>query len=55
MERTKCFVCGESVSAFISFGRMPIANGFLSPEEFIRTNLVPPSLLGRFLETLELA
>jgi len=36
MERTKCFVCGESVSAFISFGRMPIANGFLSPEEFAR-------------------
>jgi len=29
-----CLICGSSVEAFISFGQMPIANGFLTPEEF---------------------
>jgi len=30
---SKCLVCGENVEPFISFGRMPIANGFLSQDE----------------------
>lgn len=29
-----CLICGTSIEPFIDFGRMPIANGFLSPEEF---------------------
>lgn len=28
-----CHVCGSPIEAFMSFGRMPIANGFLTPEE----------------------
>lgn len=28
-----CLVCREPVEEFISFGRMPIANGFLTPEQ----------------------
>jgi len=31
---TTCLVCGVSVDPFLSFGRMPIANGFLTPEQF---------------------
>jgi len=30
---TKCRVCGSPIEAFMSFGRMPIANGFLTPSE----------------------
>lgn len=29
----KCRVCGGSIDAFMSFGRMPIANGFLTASE----------------------
>lgn len=29
-----CLVCQHQINPFISFGRMPIANGFLHPEEF---------------------
>jgi methylation protein EvaC len=28
-----CRVCGRKISPFMSFGRMPIANGFLKPDE----------------------
>lgn len=30
---SKCRVCGAGIAAFMSFGRMPIANGFLRAEE----------------------
>jgi methylation protein EvaC len=30
----KCLICAEEIAPFISFGRMPIANGFLTLEEF---------------------
>ncbi len=30
---TCCRVCGTKIEAFMSFGAMPIANGFLSPDE----------------------
>jgi methylation protein EvaC len=30
---THCRVCGAPISAFMSFGKMPIANGFLAAEE----------------------
>ena len=30
----KCLICDAQVKPFISFGRMPIANGFLSPDQF---------------------
>jgi methylation protein EvaC len=29
-----CLICDSSINPFINFGRMPIANGFLTPEEF---------------------
>src|SRR5712691_9906737 len=32
-----CLICGASIpQPFLSFGRMPIANGFLSPDQFDR-------------------
>ena len=30
----KCLICNSPIEPFISFEKMPIANGFLSPEEF---------------------
>jgi methylation protein EvaC len=36
MAVSKCLVCSSSIEPFISFGKMPIANGFLSREEFPR-------------------
>jgi methylation protein EvaC len=30
----KCLICDSTVAPFISFGQMPIANGFLSPDQF---------------------
>lgn len=32
----QCLVCNHSTEPVISFGRMPIANGFLSPDQFER-------------------
>jgi methylation protein EvaC len=29
-----CSICGDGVDPFMSFGRMPIANGFLAPRQF---------------------
>jgi methylation protein EvaC len=31
---TKCLICDYAIEPFISFGRMPIANGFLTPDQF---------------------
>jgi len=31
---SKCLICNASIEPFMSFGPMPIANGFLSPAEF---------------------
>jgi methylation protein EvaC len=31
-----CRVCGKRIEPFISFGKMPIANGFLLPEQFAK-------------------
>lgn len=30
-----CLICGNQIEPFISFGKMPIANGFLREEEFV--------------------
>ena len=30
----ECLICQTSYEAFMSFGEMPIANGFLTPDEF---------------------
>lgn len=30
----ECLVCGSLIEPFMSFGRMPIANGFLTPDQF---------------------
>lgn len=31
---TACLICGAPINPFLSFGKMPIANGFLLPENF---------------------
>lgn len=31
---TNCRVCNENIEPFMSFGKMPIANGFLTPDEY---------------------
>ncbi len=31
----KCLICKSNIEPFISFGKMPIANGFLSKEQFV--------------------
>ena len=30
----KCLICDSAVEQFMSFGRMPIANGFVTPDQF---------------------
>ncbi|MCX5687027.1 MAG: SAM-dependent methyltransferase, partial [Candidatus Omnitrophica bacterium] len=30
----KCLICGTNIESFMSFGSMPIANGFLVKEQF---------------------
>src|SRR3990167_1978051 len=30
----KCLICETEIESFMSFGKMPIANGFLSSDEF---------------------
>ena len=30
----KCLICGTAYETFMSFGQMPIANGFLTSEQF---------------------
>ena len=29
-----CRICQNTVHSFMSFGKMPIANGFLTPDQF---------------------
>ncbi|HJM95972.1 MAG TPA: SAM-dependent methyltransferase, partial [Candidatus Marinimicrobia bacterium] len=31
---SKCRICEVAIEPFMSFGKMPIANGFLNPEDF---------------------
>ncbi len=31
---SECRICGTAIKPFMSFGKMPIANGFLTPEQF---------------------
>ena len=31
---TKCLICDHAIAPFMSFGQMPIANGFLTPDQF---------------------
>src|SRR6266446_5867749 len=31
---TACLICEHPITPFLSFGKMPIANGFLIPEQF---------------------
>lgn len=30
----RCLICDKSIEPFMSFGRMPLANGFLTPDQF---------------------
>jgi methylation protein EvaC len=52
-----CLICGSGVEPFISFGQMPIANGFLTPEEFeseyffeLRAGFCPKCRMVQLLE-----
>jgi methylation protein EvaC len=31
---SQCLICSTAISPFVSFGKMPIANGFLDPDQF---------------------
>jgi methylation protein EvaC len=33
-KKNDCLICNSSIETFMSFGRMPIANGFLRPNQF---------------------
>ncbi len=38
---TKCLICDNEISPFISYGQMPIANGFLKSENFTKEYFFP--------------
>jgi methylation protein EvaC len=31
---SNCLICERPIDSFLSFGKMPIANGFLAPDQF---------------------
>ena len=52
---SQCLVCNHSTGPVISFGRMPIANGFLSPDGYdreffleLRTSFCPNCTIGTY-------
>lgn len=54
---TNCLICDTKIDAFMSFGKMPIANGFLSPEQFaeeyffeLRVGFCPQCAMVQLLE-----
>ena len=57
---TKCLISGEPVHEFISFGKMPIANGFLSPNDYekehffeLKVGFCPTSKMVQLTELVE--
>jgi methylation protein EvaC len=55
-----CLICGSPVNPFINFGQMPIANGFLTSEEFeseyffeLRAGFCPKCKMVQLLEQPE--
>ena len=32
---SKCKICNTNLNSFMSFGKMPIANGFISKKDFV--------------------
>ena len=57
-----CLVCSGPVDTFISFGRMPIANGFLSPAQFadeyffeLKTGFCPRCTMVQLTEQVDRA
>lgn len=57
---SECLICKNPVEPFIDFGRMPIANGFLSPEEFageyffnLRAGFCPACKMVQLTEQVE--
>ena len=56
----RCLICETLIEPFIDFGRMPIANGFLSPEEFadeyffnLRVGFCPECKMVQLTEQVE--
>ena len=35
METHNCFICNAKAEVFMTFGSMPIANGFLNKDQFL--------------------
>ncbi|OFZ82144.1 MAG: SAM-dependent methyltransferase [Bdellovibrionales bacterium RIFOXYD1_FULL_53_11] len=56
----KCLICGQAIEHFISFGKMPIANGFVTPAEFkdeyffeLKTGVCPKCLMVQLTELVD--
>ena len=56
----KCLICSTSLNEFISFGKMPIANGFLSKDQFtneyffeLKVGFCPQCMMVQLLEQPE--
>ncbi len=56
----KCLICKSPLYEFIDFGKMPIANGFLSPEQFkdeyffnLKTGFCPKCYMVQLLEFVD--
>lgn len=57
---TKCLISGAETETFLSFGKMPIANGFLSPEQYdsehffeLKVGFCPESGMVQLTELVE--
>ena len=57
---TKCLISGAETETFMSFGKMPIANGFLTPEQYnsehffeLKVGFCPESKMVQLTELVE--
>jgi methylation protein EvaC len=57
---TKCLISGAETETFLSFGKMPIANGFLTPEQYgsehffeLKVGFCPESRMVQLTELVE--
>ena len=47
---SRCLICGSQTAEFISFGPMPVANGFLTPDTFAQERFLPRLLTRTWLD-----
>jgi methylation protein EvaC len=57
MNMSKCLICSTDLVPFMSFGKMPLANGFLKPEQFreefffeLKVGFCPPCMMIQLME-----